>query len=149
MLSCEFRGRYQRLAAQHRRRHTSQPVAQKALLVLRDRGETVSIFPQNLVEFWAVATRPLMSNGLGWDVGRTKQELTDLKKLFALLPDTEAILPEWERLVFHHRVIGKQAHDTRLVAAMLINGVTNLLTFNTVDFKRFSEITVVSPQSVT
>jgi len=50
--------------------------------------------------------------------------------------------------VVHHRVAGKQAHDARLVAAMLVHGVTHLLTFNTNDFKRFSEIMVVNPQNV-
>ena len=126
--------------------HPAQPVAQNGLLELRNNGETPSIFPQNLVEFWAVATRPVLNNGLGWSVDRAEQELADLKNLFVLLADTDAILPEWERLVVHHRVIGKQAHDARLVASMLVHSVTHLLTFNTNDFKRYDEITVVNPQ---
>ena len=129
-------------------KHVAQPIAQKALFALRDRGEILSIFPQNLVEFWAVATRPLANNGLGWSVDRAKQELADLKNLFVVL-DTDAISAEWERLVVHHRVVGKQAHDARLVASMLVHSVTHLLTFNTNDFKRFTEITVVNPQTIT
>jgi predicted nucleic acid-binding protein len=129
--------------------HVAQPIAQKGLFALRDRGEILSIFPQNLVEFWAVATRPLANNGLGWSVDRAKQELASLKNLFVLLSDTDAILPEWERLVVFHLVIGKQAHDARLVASMLVHSVTHLLTFNTNDFKRFTEITVVNPQTIT
>jgi predicted nucleic acid-binding protein len=128
--------------------HPAQPVAQNGLLELRNSGETPSIFPQNLVEFWAVATRPIPNNGLGWSVDRAEQELADLKNLFVVLPDTDAILPEWERLVVRHRVIGKQAHDARLVASMLVLGVTHLLTFNTNDFKRYDEITVVDPQNI-
>jgi predicted nucleic acid-binding protein len=46
-------------------------------------------------------------------------------------------------------VAGKQAHDAHLVAAMLVHGVTHLLTFNTNDFKRFSEVMVVNPQNIT
>lgn len=128
--------------------HVIQPIAQKALFALRDRGEILSIFPQNLVEFWAVATRPLANNGLGWSVDRAKQELANLKNLFVLLSDTDAISPEWERLVVVHRVIGKQAHDARLVAAMIVHNVTHLLTFNADDFKRYETMTAVTPESV-
>jgi predicted nucleic acid-binding protein len=128
--------------------HVAQPIAHKALLALRDRGETLSIFPQNLVEFWAVATRPSANNGLGLSVDRSKQELAILKNLFVLLSDTDAISPEWERLVVVHRVIGKQAHDARLVAAMIVHNVTHLLTFNADDFKRYETITAVTPEGV-
>jgi predicted nucleic acid-binding protein len=46
-------------------------------------------------------------------------------------------------------VSGRQVHDARLVAAMKVHNVTHLLTFNTDDFKRFSEIMVVNPLNVT
>ena len=128
--------------------HAAQPVAENSLLALRDDGETLSIFPQNLVEFWAVATRPIVNNGLGWSVDRAEQELSDLKNLFVVLADTDAILPEWKRLVVQYRVIGKQAHDAHIVAAMLVHKVTHLLTFNDRDFKRLTEITVVNPQNI-
>ena len=129
--------------------HAAQPVVNNGLLALRSQGETLSIFPQNLIEFWPVATRPIANNGLGWSVDRAKVEFENLKNLFVVLADTDVILTEWERLVVHHRVAGKQAHDAHLVAAMLVHGVTHLLTFNTDDFKRFSEIMVVNPQNVT
>ena len=129
--------------------HAAQLVVDDGLLALRSQGETLSIFPQNLIEFWAVATRPIANNGLGWSVDRAKVELENLKYLFVVLADTDVILTEWERLVVHHRVAGKQAHDAHLVAGMLVHGVTHLLTFNTNDFKRFSEIMVVNPQNVT
>ncbi len=43
--------------------------------------------------------------------------------------------------------MGKQAHDTRLVAAMIAHEMTHILTFNTDDFKRFSEITAVGSKN--
>lgn len=128
--------------------HPTQPTAKNALLLLRDQGETASIFPQNLIEFWAVATRPSAINGLGWSVDRAKQELADLKKLFVVLTDPDATLNEWDGLGLRYGVIGKQAHDAHLVAAMLGHGVTHLLTFNDADFKRYHEITVVNPQTI-
>ncbi|MDX6384695.1 MAG: hypothetical protein QOK48_2268 [Blastocatellia bacterium] len=88
--------------------HPAQPVVNDGLLAFRSQGERISIFPQNLIEFWAVATRPTANNGLGWSVERAKSELETLKYLFVLLPDTDAIFSEWERLVVDHRVAGKQ-----------------------------------------
>ena len=61
---------------------------------------------------------------------------------------TADILSEWEQLVVKHQVLGKQVHDTRLIAAMHVHGITHLLTFNTADFKRYDGITVVNPSSV-
>jgi len=78
----------------------------------------------------------------------TLAELVQIKNLFELLPDTPAIYPEWERLVVQHAVSGKNVHDTRIVAAMNVHGISHLLTFNVADFKRFLRITIVSPSDV-
>ena len=128
--------------------HVAQLVAINALFALRDRGEALSIFSQNLIEFWAVATRPVSSNGLGLSIADAEIEVINLKTLFALLPDTPEIFSAWEKIVLQYQVSGKQAHDARLVAAMNVHNVTHLLTFNTADFKRFSEITAVSPTTI-
>lgn len=106
------------------------------------------IIPQNLIEFWAVATRPAANNGLGLPVDQTAAQLRNLKSLFTLLADTPDVFSEWERIVLQYQVSGKQAHDARLVAAMIVHDVTHLLTFNTTDFKRFTAITAVNPQSI-
>ncbi|MCU1268282.1 MAG: twitching motility protein PilT [Acidobacteria bacterium] len=118
-----------------------------ALLILHD--EMVSIVPQNLIEFWAVATRPTLNNGLGMSVDETSQHIAAFKIIFELLPDSDSIFKEWERLVIRHQVIGKRVHDARLAEAMLVHNLTHLLTFNDSDFKRFTEIAVVNPRDVT
>lgn len=128
--------------------HASQPVAHEAMILLRQSGESLSVFSQNLIEFWAVATRPIANNGLGLSTTQAEIELIKLKALFMLLPDASDIFSEWERIVLQYKVSGKQAHDARLVAAMIVHDVTHLLTFNTADFKRFATITAVSPQSI-
>ncbi|GAA6616251.1 hypothetical protein [Scytonema sp. NUACC26] len=43
---------------------------------------------------------------------------------------------------------GNPSHDARLVAAMIAHNLTNLLTFNTSDFRRFSEITAIAPHNI-
>ena len=127
----------------------AQSVAEAAMVTLRRGGEFLSIFPQNLIEFWAVATRPTINNGLGLSIAQTELQVIHLKAMFLLLGDTPEIFSAWERIVSRYQVTGKQAHDARLVAAMEVHNLTHLLTFNDRDFKRFSEITVVNPQNVT
>lgn len=125
--------------------HPGHAVATGAVRNLLARGERLCVLPQNLIEFWAVATRPAESNGLGLEVGEAAAELDRLKTIFELLPDTPAIYTEWETLVLAHQVKGKEAHDARIAAVMLAHGVTHILTFNGGDFKRFAGVTTVDP----
>jgi predicted nucleic acid-binding protein len=128
--------------------HPMQLDSTRAIELLIYRGEILSVIPQNLIEFWAVATRPTLNNGLGMSVDETAQHIAAFKTTFELLPDTDSIFKEWQRLVVRHQVIGKQVYDARLVAAMSVHKLTHLLTFNDGDFKRFTEIIVVNPQNV-
>jgi predicted nucleic acid-binding protein len=125
--------------------HPMHTDALDALAVLRARGEELCVVPQNLIESWAVATRPLNANGLEMNTVEAHAELTRIKSLFRLLPETPTFFPEWERLVVQHAVSGKNTHDARIVAAMNAHGVAQLLTFNGSDFKRFLGITSISP----
>jgi predicted nucleic acid-binding protein len=129
--------------------HLMQLDSSRSFDLLIHRGELVSVIPQNLIEFWAVATRPTLNNGLGMSVDEAAQHMAVFKSAFELLPDTDSIFKEWERLVVQHQVIGKQVYDARLAAAMVVHNLTHLLTFNGGDFKRFTEITVVNPRDVT
>ncbi|WP_372726689.1 type II toxin-antitoxin system VapC family toxin [Nostoc sp. TCL26-01] len=122
------------------------PDAANAIRKLRSRGEQLHIVPQNLIEFWCVYTRPIERNGLGRSVTEAQAEVKRLKELFPLLLDTEAIYQEWERLVIAYGIRGINVHDARLVAAMLVHGLTHILTFNVSDFARYSEITAVNPK---
>jgi predicted nucleic acid-binding protein len=123
-------------------------LAVHAIYILKAQGEVLHIEPQNLYEFWVVSTRPLAQNGLGWTPGQAQAELARVRNLYTLLADDQRILPQWEQLVIQHQVSGKNAHDARLVAAMLVHGVTQLLTLNKADFQRFPSIVVVTPQEV-
>ena len=104
--------------------------------------------PQNLIEFWAVATRLRDDNGLGMTPARAAIEIATLRQLFRLLPSTPEVLDAWERLVANLGISGKQTHDAHLVAVMRIYSVTSILTFNAAHFKRFPGITVLDPAQV-
>jgi predicted nucleic acid-binding protein len=50
--------------------------------------------------------------------------------------------------VIAHRVSGVHVHDAKLVAAMIVHGIDQILTFNVDDFARYSEIQVVHPRAI-
>ena len=128
--------------------HPQHSNALKATLLLRKKKEKLCIFPQNLMEFWVVATRPIEVNGLGLDFQQASQEIQLLKTIFILYEDNPGIFQEWEKLVTKYKIMGKKAHDTRLVASMIVHQINYILTFNTNDFKIYSEITVVDPLKI-
>lgn len=119
-----------------------------AISKLLGRGESLYIFPQNLVEFWVASTRPISANGLGLSIAQAEVELIKIKGSFELLTERAAIYAEWEKLVVKHHVLGKNVHDARIVAQMVVHGIDNILTFNTKDFKRFTNITALDPSGV-
>jgi len=128
--------------------HPAHNVAVNAIQMLLGQSATLYMTSQNLIEFWAVATRPVAANGLGWTVAETMQEIAELKNFFTLQPDTPVVFAEWEKLVAQYQVMGKQVHDARLVAVMKTYQIPFLLTFNIADFKRFTEIIAIAPSSV-
>lgn len=133
-----------RLAQPH---HPYAPVALRALRVLQVRNEALCIVQQNVVEYWAVTTRPIAANGLAFTTEQVAAKVDDLRHLFMMLPETP-LQDTWERLVIDHRVSGRNVHDARLVAAMLVNGIETLLTFNVQDFLRYGEIRVLDAAAV-
>ena len=128
--------------------HPQREIARAAIKTLTAQGHELHLVPQNLMEFWVVATRPVAHNGLGMPVPDVAAELMRLKSMFLLLPETPAIYPTWERLVIEHQVSGKPAHDARLVAAMQVHGITAILTFDESGFSRYPGIEVVDPTEV-
>lgn len=63
--------------------------------------------------------------------------------------DTPAIFKQWETLVKTYQVKGVNVHDARLVAVMIVNKLSHILTFNVDDFRRYnSEITIVHPNEI-
>ena len=123
-------------------------LAENALTSLRLRGEEFCIAPQNLIEFWAVATRPRNENGLGMSVDQVAKEMSGLRQFFHLLPYASEVSEVWKRIVIDYAVIGKQTHDAHIVAIMQINRVSSILTFNASHFSRFPDITAINPSEL-
>ena len=128
--------------------HGQYQAASDGVARARLAGETLYVTPQNVAEFWAVATRPVgAANGLGLSAMAVATEIGTIERLFQLAADEPAIYPIWKGLVVTHRVLGIQVYDARLVAAMLVHGIDRILTFNVADFSRYG-VTVLHPAAV-
>jgi len=128
--------------------HVQNPIAARAVSVMAARGDVLHVVPQNLYEFWVVATRPTANNGLGMSGQQAKAEIDSLRQILILLPDVPAIFDEWQQLVVAHDCKGKPAHDARLVAAMNVHGIKEMLTFNASDFARYPGIRIIDPANI-
>lgn len=124
-------------------------VVRDVMYSLLKRSEQVCYTSQNLAEFWNVCTRPIAAgSGFGLSVEETDLRAQVIERYLTFLPDSEAVHLEWRRLVLTYGVMGVKVHDARLVATMLVHGVTHILTFNTNDFARYSQITAVHPTEI-
>jgi predicted nucleic acid-binding protein len=103
---------------------------------------------QNIAEFWNVASRPVARNGFGLPVARAAAEVDAIERGMRLLPDTENVYREWRSIVLTHRVSGVQVHDARIAAAMLVHGISHILTLNARDFARYPGVRAAHPSEV-
>ena len=128
--------------------HAMHQPAFDAVKRLAHQGHRLHIVPQNLYEFWVVCTRPTNVNGLGKTAHEAAAELASIKTLFLFADDTPALFSAWEQLVTSIPILGKNAHDARLVAAMTVHALSHLLTFNVKDFQSYPGVTATSPADV-
>lgn len=132
------------LRALHRN-HPQHRAARDAITRLSKEENRICVASQNLVEVWAVCTRPLENNGLGLTPDQADRVLARVESAVFRLRDSDEVYTEWRRLVVTHGVSGKKTHDTRLVAAMIVHRIAQILTFNGDDFSRYPGIQVIHP----
>ena len=73
--------------------HVMHQAALDATASLRMQGDTLCIVPQNLYEFWVVATRPVSANGLGKTAAEATAELANLKTIIGRFSDFARMPP--------------------------------------------------------
>jgi predicted nucleic acid-binding protein len=124
---------------------------ERAINALIIRHEDLLITTQNIAELWNVATRPTANNGLALSSSAiTKLYEDTIEPACAVLVETKFLPVVLRRLLTQYNVIGKQVHDARLVAMMLVWQVDSLLTLNDRDFRRYEPegITIITPESL-
>jgi predicted nucleic acid-binding protein len=119
-----------------------------ALKALMDGDGELCIVPQNLYEFRATATRPILANGLGMSIEECRDEVVRQKAAYHLLADQPNLVDVWESLAVALRCHGRVAFDARLVAAMKTHSIKRILTFDLGDFSRFPDIEVLDPHAI-
>jgi predicted nucleic acid-binding protein len=119
-----------------------------ALRALVAQNARLCFTSQTLGEFWNVSTRPRDRNGLGLSTSETDCVAHVIERDFEFLPDSREVHDRWRRLLVAYDVKGVQVHDARLAASMYVHGVTQLLTANVEDFKRFEGLRAIHPADV-
>lgn len=109
------------------------------------RGDELCICAQVMIEFWAVATRPIEANGLGMTHEGANLNLGDILEVCTLLPEPPDLAEQWRDLAVRARPTGKTVHDSRIVALMIAHGVEHLLTLNGEDFKSYPGVKAIAP----
>ena len=129
--------------------HPHHKLANDAIAALVQRGDRLCLVSQIMYEYFVVCTRPQQANGgLGMSNPDGVAEIKRVQNLFELLPDPPNLFPVWLQLIEQHAVIGKHAHDARIVGALSAGRVPAILTFNARDFRRYPGITVLEPAQV-
>ena len=121
------------------------PVISGALRALVAQGARLCFTSQTLGEFWNASTRPRDQHGFGLSIAETDRIARTIERDFDFLPDSRDVHDRWRLLLVAHEVRGVQVHDARIAASMYVHGVTQLLTVNVRDFKRFKGLLVVHP----
>ena len=124
------------------------PLVVSAIDIILQRSAVLCFTSQNVAEFWNTCTRPLARNGYGLSPQETDSRVRYFEERMQLLPDSLTVHQEWRKLLVSHSVSGVQVHDARLVAAMRVHDVKQILTFNDRDFARYSAIEAVHPRTI-
>lgn len=102
---------------------------------------------QNVAEFWNVSTRPIDKNGYGLSAERVSKRLVLIERMFEIVTEDDSSYRHWKDLLSIHSITGVAVHDARLVSVMLANDVLTILTLNERDFRRYTAITVITPDN--
>lgn len=126
--------------------HSMHSATRQAIIALDHANVEMCLVPQVFYEFWSTATRPATApNGIGMPVPDVLESFNDFLHSYEFLNDDAGLFQRWMALVSSYGTQGKVSHDARFVAAMMGHGITNFLTYNTKDYTRYKNITVLTP----
>lgn len=113
-----------------------------AIKAAHQAGRPLWISRQVLREFIAARTRPQT-----FAQPSTPQVVIErvryLEERFQVVDDTAAVTGQLVKLIAAFKIGGKQVHDANIVASMLAYDIPCLMTHNTKDFERFSDMITI------
>lgn len=118
--------------------------AVNALAQKENEGFDFFLSRQIIREYLVVKSRFLKENN-SYIPSNLTSEIAIFEKQFTVLEDNFNTTQKLCSLIDQFTVSGKQVHDCNIVASMLVNNVSNLLTHNIADFTRYkNEISIIS-----
>src|SRR5690242_4598293 len=103
------------------KRDPQHAIVQSSFELLGTRIDELYITTQNIAEYWNLATRPAANNGLNLPPAGVAKSFQEAIEPFCTIATEPANFPaEFQRLLVRYNVVGKQVHDARLVAMMLV-----------------------------
>jgi predicted nucleic acid-binding protein len=118
--------------------------ATERLRSLAEQGIDLYISRQTLREYLAAMTRRSDLTGT-IPIESLIADVRYFANYFRLVEDNSLVTERLITLIAEIPSGGKQVHDANIVATMLVYGIPQLLTHNTSDFARFSELITVLP----
>ena len=123
-----------------------QHVASRTLLEAAQREASVTLYvtPQILCEFYAIVTnaRRVLKPRSSADA---LAAISNMLGFLRVLPIPVTAIDEVMALLRRCPVTGGEVFDLQIVATMKLSGISRIYTFNTDDFKPFSEIEPLTP----
>jgi predicted nucleic acid-binding protein len=119
-------------------------VALQAIQSRYDAGIELWMSRQVLREFLRTLTRPQAFINPR-PVATVVERVRFFQTQFRVADDTSEVTERLLSLMQEITIGGKQVHDANIVATMLVYGIPRLLTHNTGDFARFSQLITVLP----
>jgi predicted nucleic acid-binding protein len=107
-------------------------------------GEELWVSRQILREYLAVLSRP-QTYSRPKPVRKLVTDVRFFLNHFRIAEEGSAVTEKLLELIEEREGGGKQIHDANVVATMLVNGISSLLTHNTSDFARFADVIEVIP----
>jgi len=104
---------------------------------------------QVLREYMVVATRPRSLNGYGLSSDEALGNVALFRRLCSFCDETEDSHKKLKDIIEQHQLKGKRVHDANIAAVMYTNNIKKILTYNTSDFIKISNINPVEPQGIT
>lgn len=119
-------------------------VAINAIQSYEQAGTQLWISRQVLREYLATLTRPQLYTRL-IPILTVTAEIRFFQNRFRVAEDNFQVTQRLLSLTEEIPIGGKQVHDANIVATMLVYSIPQLLTHNTGDFSRFSQLIAVLP----
>ena len=114
-------------------------IVRDALDKLFTNGCNLFISSQILREFFAISTNAkIFQNPL--TIEEAVQKLQEFQDNFIVLYDTNSSLTILKKMLLKYKIERQKIHDANIAATIISNNLDGLFTFNTKDFKIFSEI---------